>query len=196
MEQTILFVNDTVSARSGETTRLKPFSLYHSDTHRSLPLTIIAAIGNNNEIGKNGNLIWHIPDDLKHFKTLTMGADIIMGRKTWESLPRRPLPGRRNIVISSNPSFNPDGGVKASSIEEAIELTKGNEAFIIGGESVYRAALPLADKLEITHIMESDGNADTWFPEISQKEWELTAESEQKITPEGIKYKYSTYRRI
>ena len=195
MEQTILFVNETVSARNGETVKLKPYSIYHSDTRRDVPLAIIAAVGEKMELGKNGDLIWHLPEDLRRFKKLTMGGAVIMGRKTWESLPRKPLPGRLNIVVSRNPDFSPDGAVKASGLEEAIASAKGSEAYIIGGESVYRAAMPFADRLEITHVLASDESADTWFPEISAAEWELTDQSETHETPEGIKYKYATYRR-
>lgn len=195
MEQTILFVNDSASARSGETMQLKPYSLYHSDTFRSVPLAMIAAVGENLELGKKGDLVWHIPADLKHFKELTMGGAVIMGRKTWESLRIKPLPGRQNIVVTRNPNFSAEGALTASSLEEAIEAAKGSEAFIIGGESIYRSAMSLADRLEITHILSADKEADTYFPEISDAEWELTQESDIMETKEGQKYKFSTYRR-
>ena len=180
MEQTILFVNDSVAARDRETTRLKPYSLYHSDTHRRLPLTLIAAVGENMEIGKKGRLVWHIPEDLRHFKDLTMGGAIIMGRNTWESLPKRPLPGRQNIVVTRQSDYKAPGADRASSLEEAIEMAKGSRAFIIGGESVYRSALPLATRLELTRIMATDSEADTWFPSLEESQWEIENESEIK----------------
>lgn len=195
MEQTILFVNDSVAARDRETTRLKPYSLYHSDTHRRLPLTLIAAVGENMEIGKKGRLVWHIPEDLRHFKDLTMGGAIIMGRNTWESLPKRPLPGRQNIVVTGQSGYEAPGADRASSLEEAIEMAKGSRAFIIGGESVYRSALPLATRLELTRIMATDSEADTWFPSLEESQWEIENESEVKESPEGIRYKFVTYRR-
>lgn len=195
MEQTILFINDSASARSGETTQLKPYSLFHSDTFRQVPVAMIAAVGENRELGKHGDLVWHISADLRHFKELTMGAAVIMGRKTWESLKRKPLPGRQNIVISRNSGFQPEGAVRMSSIEEAVQQAKGSDVYIIGGESIYRAALPYSDRLEITHILASDKEADTFFPEISSEEWELTQESEVMETEDGIKYKFATYRR-
>lgn len=195
MEQTILFVNDSVSARSGETIRLKPYSLYHSDTHRQVPLTIVAVVGERMELGREGDLVWHIPEDLKHFKEITLGGAVIMGRKTWESLPVRPLPGRLNIVVSRNPDFRPEGAVKAASLEEAVEAAKGSDVFIIGGESIYRAAMPMADRLELTHVLATSDEADRWFPEVSPEIWQPVKVSEIKETKSGIKFKFTTYLR-
>ena len=195
MEQTILFINDATTARRDESIRLKPFSPYHSDTQRRVPFTLIAAIGRNRELGKRGDLVWHIKDDMRHFKELTAGATVIMGRKTWDSLHVKPLPGRVNIVVTRNDALEFPGADRAASLEEALEKAKGNETFIIGGESLYAAAMPLASKLEITHIDADDVEADTWFPEIKPEEWQLTAESETRETAKGTRYKFSTYRR-
>lgn len=196
MEQSILFINDALNGEQrSDDTHLRPFSAFHCDSRRQVPVTIIAAVGQNMELGKNGQLIWYIPEDLRHFKQLTLGATVIMGRKTWDSLPRKPLPGRQNIVISGNPDFMPEGAVKASSIAEAIAHAKGNETFIIGGASIYEQAFPLADKLEITHIEDSEAMADTFFPEIDEKEWMLSKISEPLLSPDNIHFRYATYSR-
>ena len=189
MEQTIPFVNDTVAPESTETHRLRPFSLFNSATRYNKPITIIASIGENNELGKNGDLCWHIREDLKHFKELTMGGAVIMGRKTWDSLPKKPLPGRTNIVISRS-----EGNV--GSLEEALSLAQESNIFIIGGASVYTQAMPLAILLEITRIFASDPDADTFFPPINPEEWELTNASEVLESPEGLRFRYETFTRI
>ena len=137
-------------------------------------LSIIAAIAENNAIGNQGDLIYHLPDDLKRFKQLTTGHTVIMGRKTFESLPHGPLPNRRNIVITSNPDWSyPDIEV-ARSIEEAV--LKANptepleEVFIIGGASIYSEMLKrsLVDRIYITEIKDTPENADVFFPEIPE----------------------------
>lgn len=144
---------------------------------------IIASVGINGELGRDGDLCWHIREDLRHFKELTMGHPVIMGRKTWESLPRRPLPGRENIVVSS----------RGKSLEEAL-AQGGPDAFIIGGASVYEQALPFADRLELTRIMASDPLADTFFPAIDPDRWVLSSRSEDMVTDDGIVYRYESYR--
>ena len=154
-------------------------------------MTIVASIGENNELGRGGDLCWHIREDLLHFKELTMGGAVIMGRKTWESLPRRPLPGRLNIVISSSA----DGAVRSLPEALAMAAEAGMEAYVIGGASVYAQAMPLADTLELTRIYASDPEADTFFPTVSPEEWEIERESEIHTSPEGVKYRYITYRR-
>lgn len=195
MEQTILFINDTVSPEGTETHRLRPFSLFNSSTHRSLPLTLIASVGENLELGKGGDLCWHIREDLRHFKELTMGGVVIMGRSTWESLPKKPLPGRKNIVITMNSDYEAPGAVTVGSLELALEEARGQEAFIIGGESVYRQAIPLATNLEITRIYASEPEADKFFPAIEPSEWVLEKSSEKMETEGGLKFRYETYKR-
>lgn len=195
MEQTILFINDTVSPEGTETHRLRPFSLFNSSTHRSLPLTLIASVGEKLEVGKEGDLCWHIREDLRHFKELTMGGAVIMGRSTWESLPRRPLPGRKNIVITGRADYDAPGATIAGSLEEAIEEAKDTETFIIGGESVYCQALPLASRLELTRIYASEPEADKYFPEFSDEEWTLEKSSEEMETEGGLRFRYETYKR-
>lgn len=147
-------------------------------------MTIIASVGENNELGRGGDLCWHIRDDLRHFKELTMGHAVVMGRKTWESLPRKPLPGRTNIVVSS----------QGKSLVQALE-EGGSDAFVIGGASIYAQALPLADRLELTRILASDPAADTFFPEINPDEWVETRRSETMTSPDGTAYRFVTLQR-
>jgi len=149
-------------------------------------LSIIVAIAENRAIGKNNSLLWHISEDLKRFKTITSGHKIIMGRNTYLSLPKRPLPNRTSIVISDIPGESFNGTHTVSSIEEAVKLVSDQEeAFVIGGAMVYRQFLPLAGKLYLT-LVHRDYEADAFFPEIDFNRWEeterLTSEDpEQKL---------------
>ncbi len=140
-------------------------------------ISIIAAIGKNRELGKDNKLLWHIPEDFKRFKDLTSGHVVIMGRKTYESLPEkfRPLPNRINIVVTRNPNFTTINQlIVVGSIEEAIESAKAkiqnsdNEIFIIGGASIYEQGIKYADKLYLTLVEKEYPDADTFFPDYSQ----------------------------
>jgi len=156
-------------------------------------VSIIAVTGKNRELGKDNHLLWNVPGDLPRFKALTRGHPVIMGRKTFESLPPkfRPLPGRTNIVISSNVSFNTEGVVVARNIDEAIEKAKnasGNkEIFVIGGGSVYAQAIDKADKLYIT-VVDAAAQADTFFPEYSSLFTKII--SEERHEAGGLRYTY------
>lgn len=134
-------------------------------------LSIIAAIGRNRELGRGNDLLWKIPDDLKRFKKLTEGHPIIMGRKTYESLPRRPLPGRTNIVITRDPKWTSEGALTAESLDEALGMAAfaegGEETFVIGGAQIYELALPHADRLYLTLIDAEAKDADVFFPEYA-----------------------------
>ncbi|HUH50670.1 MAG TPA: dihydrofolate reductase [Flavobacterium sp.] len=137
-------------------------------------ITLIAAAAHNNALGKDNSLIWHLPDDLKRFKSLTLDGYIIMGRKTFESLPGM-LPRRKHIVITRNPDFHHDQTIKARSLEEALDLVPSDkEAFIIGGGEIFDLGLKIADKIELTRI-HHDFDADVFFPEINLDQWELFA---------------------
>jgi dihydrofolate reductase len=139
-------------------------------------ISIIVATGKNNEIGKNGNLLCHLPADLKHFKEITSGHTVIMGRKTFESLPKGPLPNRRNIVISRNVALKIDGAEVYPSLDYAfIKLIDENEVFIIGGAQIYEQALPIADKLYLTKIHADFPEADAFFPKIDFSAWQETS---------------------
>ncbi|MBN2349548.1 MAG: dihydrofolate reductase [Bacteroidales bacterium] len=137
-------------------------------------ISIIVAIAKNYAIGKDNQLLWHLPEDLKRFKKITTGKTLVMGKKTFESLPVRPLPNRKNIVISDNKDDNFEGCIMAHSIEDAIsKMDDTHENFIIGGGSIYRQFLDLAQKLYIT-LIDKDFEADTYFPEINVNHWQET----------------------
>ncbi|HSP11365.1 MAG TPA: dihydrofolate reductase [Salegentibacter sp.] len=158
-------------------------------------LTMIAAAAENNALGKENDLVWHLPDDFKRFKKLTTGHHIIMGRKTFESFPQ-PLPNRTHIIITRNKDYKAEGAVVVHSLERAIEIAKGDsQPFIIGGGEIYKLALPYSDNIELTRV-HSDFKADTFFPEIDEKEWKLVNE-EFHPTDENHKYAftYLTYER-
>ena len=159
-------------------------------------LSLIAAIARNGVIGIDNHLPWHLPADLKHFKALTTGNTVIMGRKTWDSLPAkfRPLPGRRNIVVTRNAAFRAEGADVAASLPAAVALAESNVAFVIGGAELYRAALPLADRLELTEI-DADYAGDTWFPLRDPNEWRESAR-EAHADPAGPGYAFVSYERI
>ncbi|MES2416495.1 MAG: dihydrofolate reductase [Patescibacteria group bacterium] len=131
-----------------------------------MKISIIAAIGKNNELGKENKLLWHLPADLKHFKEITSGNPVIMGRKTFESIGKA-LPNRRNIIVTRDKNYKIEGIEIAHSLEEALTICKdGNEVFIIGGAEIYKQAMVFADKLYITEVEAEDKKADAFFPEI------------------------------
>lgn len=146
-----------------------------------LPVALIAALGQNRVIGKDNQLLWHLPDDLRHFKAKTLGKPIIMGRKTWDSLGR-PLPGRLNIVVSRQADLPLTGAMLASSLEAAIAIADAwakaqgaDELMVIGGGQLYAQALPLAQRLYLTRVQASPAG-DAWFPEFDQGQWHCELE--------------------
>ena len=144
-------------------------------------ISIIVAIGERNEIGKNNGLLCYLPADLKHFKELTTGHTVVMGRKTFEALPKGALPHRKNIVLTRNKDLSFDNCLIYSSLFEVIDNEKDNdEMFIIGGGELYRQALALANKLYLTKIHAEFENADTFFPEIDYSEWVEVSREEHK----------------
>ena len=160
-------------------------------------ISIIVAIAENNAIGFENKLLYWLPNDLKRFKALTTGHTIIMGRKTFESLPKGALPNRRNIVLSRQDIIFP-GAERFSSLETALSQCRNEEeVFIIGGASVYQEAMPLADKLCITHIHDTPEQADAFFPEIDPSVWKVT-NSESHPTDEKhlYPYRFIDYQRI
>lgn len=160
-------------------------------------ISIIVAIAKNHAIGKDNLLLWHIPADLKRFKKITTGRQVIMGRLTYLSLPVRPLPNRTNIVITDNPEEKFDGCVMVNSIEAALALCNENEeSFIIGGGSVYRQFLPHANKLYLT-LVDKDFEADTFFPEIDHSQWQLIEREDHGPDERNdFPYYFLVYRRI
>lgn len=162
----------------------------------SAELVIIAAVGADGAIGRRGDLAFHISADLRHFKQLTMGCPVIMGRRTFESLPKGALPGRRNIVISRDAAYAAPGAETALSLDEAVSMAADAErAFIIGGGSVYAQAMPMAHRLEVTGIDAECPGADTFFPAIGPG-WELAAATEPATDERtGLSYTFKTYKR-
>ncbi len=159
-------------------------------------ISIIVAVSDDWGIGMNNELLWHIPEDLKRFKKLTMGKTIIMGKRTWESLPRRPLPERKNIVLTDIPDECIDGSVTAYTIEDALsKCVQDEEIFIIGGGMVYRQFMPIADRLYITHVHKK-APADVWFPKIDRRKWKIIEKEECISGDENrIPYTYVVYAR-
>ena len=159
-------------------------------------ITIIVAIASNGAIGRNNDLLWHIPGDLKRFKKITSGHCILMGRNTWYSLPKRPLPDRTNIVLTDDPCECIKDCTSAYSIEDALsKCTGGKEVFVIGGGMIYKQFMSRADRLMITHV-HKDYEADTFFPEIDPEVWEEVEREDHE--PDGsndFSYSYVTYIR-
>jgi dihydrofolate reductase len=156
-------------------------------------INLVVAIASNGVIGKDGKLPWRLPEDLKHFKKVTMGHPIVMGRRTWESLPCA-LPGRDNIVVSRRPGFEAPGAHVASSLEAAIALCAGeNVLCVIGGTELFKASLPIADGLIVTAIHKAyDG--DTYFPEWDRSAWKVT-QKESHTSKDGVPFDFLMYER-
>ena len=163
-----------------------------------MPLNIIVALAEDNAIGHDGTLIWHLKPDLRHFKSLTVGHAIIMGRRTWESLPAGPLPNRHNIVVSRNKDYQAPGAILCQDMEQAINhaLSLDAEPFIIGGAKLYEATLPFVARLYLTRVGGTYPQADTRFPAIDMTQWR-EGESSPLYTDEatGLTYRFMTLER-
>lgn len=152
-------------------------------------ITLIAACSKNRVIGKDNQLVWHLPDDLKRFKKLTTGKTVLMGRKTFESIGR-PLPNRTNIILTSDKNFNAEGCVVYHDLAEALK--HDSEIMVIGGSQIYQQSLPFADKVELT-LIESEFEGDVYFPELDST-WQIDrSEINQN---ENYKWQYITYIKI
>lgn len=159
--------------------------------------TIVVAMGEKNEIGADNQLLWHLPKDLKHFKDLTSGHPIIMGRKTYESIGKA-LPNRTNIVISRKKNWFEEGILIVGSIKEAVKFAKkiDENVFIIGGGNIYEQTMEIADKLEVT-LVKAELKADTFFPKIDPKIWKLTEEVfHEKDDKNQYDFSFQTYEKI
>jgi dihydrofolate reductase len=156
---------------------------------------LVVAVDNNNVIGKDNKLIWHLPADLKMFKELTMGAPIVMGRKTFESIGK-PLPGRTTVIITRNPEYKVEGCIVALSLKEGLSMVgKEPKVYVIGGGEIFKEAMPLADKLYLTRIHHSF-EGDVYFPEVDMNQWE--EESRQDFEPDeknAFSYSFFCYRK-
>lgn len=158
-------------------------------------MKLIVAIGKDGAIGKGGNLIWRLPDDLRRFKAITIGHPVIMGRKTWESLPKKPLPGRRNIILTRNKDFKAEGAEIVSSPEEALAMTVGENPFIIGGAEIYNTFLPYVTEMHLTLVDEECRDADAFLYLNLSDGWRLSEDSGPLETDGGIRYRYLTYNK-
>ena len=165
-----------------------------SSRSRPMRITVHAAVALNGAIGRDGGLPWRLSTDLRRFKAETMGKPLIVGRRTWESFPRRPLPGRLNIVVTRQRDYQAEGAETASSLDEALSLAAArapadvDEACIVGGGEIYRRAMPIADCLRLTRVL-AEVEADTFFPPIDPAEWRLVSEEE---FPAGEKDSHAT----
>lgn len=167
-----------------------------------MKLSLIVATANNNAIGRNNELPWHLPQDLKYFKSVTLGKPVIMGRKTFESIGK-PLPGRTNIVVTRQKNWSFAGVLVAQSVEEALEIAQqfrneqdslAEEVMVIGGAEIYRHSLPIADRVYLTRIDAKVDGADAYFPELPQAQWKLTSE----ISGDGdanLKHKFLVFEK-
>jgi dihydrofolate reductase len=161
-----------------------------------LKVSLVAAIAHGGVIGRDNAIPWRIPDDMKRFRALTMGHPVVMGRRTWESLSDRfrPLPGRRNVVVTRNPAWRADGAERAASLEDALALVAGaTRVFVIGGGELYAGALPLADELLLTEV-DADVPGDTFFPPFERAEFDETSR-EERASEDGTRFAFVTYRR-
>lgn len=159
-------------------------------------LSVIVALADNLAIGKDGDLLWHLPNDMKRFRELTTGNSIVMGRKTFDSLPKGALPNRKNIVLTKQANAGIPGAYTVNSLQKAIEAADSEEVFIIGGAMIYELALPFADKMYLTFVHHHFDDADTFFPPIDFIEWE---ETERTVYPaderHAYPYTFATYIR-
>ena len=158
-------------------------------------INIIVAVSDNLAIGRAGDMPWHIGADLKYFKRITSGHTVVMGRRTWESIGCRPLKHRRNRVVSR--TMEPGEGFEvAGSLKKALEMAAGEEIFIMGGGRLYAQAISVAERLYVTHVHTVVEDADTFFPEITTREWLLTDQSEPETDPaSGLTYEFAIYDR-
>ena len=156
-------------------------------------VSLIAAVARNGGIGRDNALLIRLPGDMAHFKQTTLGAPILMGRKTWQSIGR-PLPGRRNIVVTRNPAFEAVGAETAPDLATALaRVADAPKVYVIGGASLYAAALPAADELVLTEI-DADFEADTYFPPWDRRQFRQTARADHR-SPDGLAYSFVTYTR-
>jgi len=152
---------------------------------------LVAAVASNGVIGRNGQLPWHLPEDLRLFKRLTLGHPVIMGRRTWESLGRA-LPERDNIVVTRTPGYEAPGAAVASSLEAALALCAGESVvFVIGGQQLFADSLPIAAGLVLTEI-HRDYEGDSWFPQYDRSRWRET-QRERHMAPDGTKFDFVLY---
>lgn len=159
-------------------------------------ISLVAAVAHGGVIGRDGRIPWHLPEDMVRFKALTVGHPVVMGRRTWDSLPEtfRPLPGRRNVVVTRSPDWQAEGAERAGSLDEALRLVaRAPRVFVIGGAEVYAAALSVADELLLTEVgLDVDG--DVVFPPFDHSLF-VEVERDERIAADGTPFAFVTYRR-
>lgn len=161
-----------------------------------MKLSLVAAVARGGVIGREGTIPWRLPEDVAHFKALTTGYAVVMGRRTWDSLPDRyrPLPGRRNVVVTRNPDWHAEGVERAASLDDALELLDdAPRVFVIGGAQLYAAALPLTGVLLLTEV-DAEVEGDTFFPEWDRAAFEETTR-EERVAEDGTPFAFVTYER-
>lgn len=160
-------------------------------------IALVVAKAANGIIGDRGRIPWRLPEDMRRFRQLTMGKPCIMGRKTWDCLPKKPLPGRLNIVVTRDPGFAAEGATVVHSLEEGItraELEPANEIAVLGGEEIYRAALPRAEVIHLTEVL-AEFAGDAHFPAVDPQDWRETAR-EVHVSDSGLTYRFMTLERM
>lgn len=160
-------------------------------------IVLVVARAETGVIGARGRIPWHLPEDLRRFRRLTIGKPCIMGRRTWESLPKRPLPERLNIVVTRDPEFRPPGAEIANSLEAAIvrgEKENADEIVVIGGAEIYQAAMPRTDVIYLTEI-HADFAGDAFFPAVDTSQWSEASRLEH-VSADGLRYSFVTLERI
>ncbi|PJJ63426.1 dihydrofolate reductase [Compostimonas suwonensis] len=157
--------------------------------------SLIWAQAHGGVIGDAGTIPWHVPEDLAHFTELTRGGTVVMGRRTWDSLPERfrPLPGRHNIVVTRNPQWSADGATAAPSLDAALAAAGADTVWVMGGGEIYRQAMPLASRLEVTEV-DLDAAGDTVAPALDDS-WALDTEGPWQLSRTGIRYRFLRYTR-
>ena len=159
-------------------------------------ISFVVARARNGVIGKDNAIPWRIPEDMRRFKAITMGKPLVMGRKTWDSLPKKPLPGRTNIVVTRDKNFTAEGAVVVHSVDDAIaraETENPDEIAVIGGAEIYAALLPRATRIHLTEV-DADIEGDTTMPGVDSREWR-ELDREVHTTPDGLRYAYVTLER-
>lgn len=159
-------------------------------------VVLVAAMGRERELGAGNQLLWHLPEDMAHFKAMTAGKPVLMGRKTWESLPPRfrPLPGRRNLVLTRGAPI--EGAETVRSIDEALSLcADAPELCVIGGAEIYALALPRADRVELTEVDQAYPTADCWFPDLPAHFARYVGDWQQSAGSQGLRYRFGTWSR-
>jgi dihydrofolate reductase len=165
---------------------------------RLLSITLVACADMNLGIGnENNELLFKLPKDMKHFKSVTSGKVVVMGRKTWDSLPKKPLPKRKNYVLTNNKDFSHVGAKVIHSVEDVLKLSKTHEVFVIGGGEIYAQLMPHADKMILTHVHVVDGSATTFFPDFNHEQWDLVSMTKhEEDESHGHSFTFANYTRI